>query len=407
MLLQFSVNNFRSFRTMQSLSLVASKGSELRDSNTFEVSPSLRLARSAVIYGPNAGGKSNLIKAFYFFQQFILHSATQYQEKQAIPLHPFRLDPVMLDRPSEFSIDFICGGTHFNYQIALDQNQIVREELYAFPKKYRQAWFTRTWNSSANQYDWYYGPNFKGEHKAWEQVTRANALYLSTAVQFNSEQLRPLFLWFRDQLVILPRQTIFTQTMFNPDLTLQFLKDSSSSSWIHKFMECADIGIEGFLLNEQDGPAGKKTAVLTAHKIGDSNQKTHFDLFQDESDGTQKLFLQAGGWFKSLREGLVLCVDELDISLHSKIVRYLVTLFHDSKTNVKNGQLLFTTHDTSLLDADLFRRDQIWFLEKDNAQGSHLYSLLDFKPRKNEALGKGYLQGRYGALPFPGTFRFV
>lgn len=399
MLLQFSVNNFRSFRKMQSLSLIASKRSELLDSNTFEASPSLRLARSAVIYGPNAGGKSNLIKAFHFFQQFILKS-TFSQEKQSIPFYPFRLDPAMLDHPSEFSIDFICEGTHFNYQVAISQNQIIREELYAFPKKYRQAWFTRTWNFSANHYDWYYGPNFKGEHKAWEQVTRDNALYLSTAVQFNCEQLRPLFLWFRDQLVILPRQA-----MFNPDLTFQFLKDSISSSWIHKFMECADVGIESFLLNEQDSPAGKKTAVLTTHKIGGSDQQTHFDLFQDESDGTQKLFLQAGGWFKSLREGLVLCVDELDMSLHSKIVRHLVTLFHDSKTNLKNGQLLFTTHDTSLLDADLFRRDQIWFIEKDDTQGSHLYSLLDFKPRKNEALGKGYLQGRYGALPFPGSLR--
>jgi len=401
-LLQFSVNNFRSFRTTQSLSLVAGKGSELIESNTFEISPSLRLARSAVIYGPNAGGKSNLIKAFHFFQQFILHSATLYQEKQPIALYPFRLDPATSDHPSEFSIDFICDGTHFNYQVAIDKNKIVREELYAFPKKYRQAWFTRTWDASANRYTWYYGPNFKGEHKAWEQMTRANALYLSTAVQFNSEQLRPLFLWIRDQLVIVPRQA-----MFNPDLTFQCLKDTKSSTWIHKFMECADIGIEGFLLNEQDDPTGKKTAVLTAHKIGDSNQQTHFDLFQDESDGTQKLFLQAGGWFKSLQEGLVLCVDELDISLHAKIVRHLVTLFHDSKTNLKNGQLLFTTHDTSLLDADLFRRDQIWFLEKDNTQGSRLYSLLDFKPRKNEALGKGYLQGRYGALPFPGKFCFV
>ncbi len=364
--------------------------------------PSIRLGRSAVIYGPNAGGKSNLIKAFFFLQQFILRSASQYQEMQPIPSDPFRLDPAALEQPSEFSIDFISDGVHFNYQIALNNKRIIREELSAFPKKYRQIWFRRTWNAAHELYEWYYGPSFKGEHKIWEQMTRSNALYLSTAVQFNCEQLRPLFLWFKDKLVILTRQA-----MFNPDLTYQSMKDSNSSSWIHKFMECADVGIEGFFLSEQDSPVGKKTTVHTAHKMGDRDQHTHFDL-QEESDGTQKLFLQAGGWFKSLREGLVLCIDELDISLHSKIVRHLVSLFHDSKTNLKNGQLLFTTHDTSLLDNDdLFRRDQIWFIEKDNTQGSHLYSLLDFKPRKNEALGKGYLQGRYGALPFPGKFRFV
>ncbi len=397
MLLQFTVKNFRSFRTSQSLSLVASKRTELIDTNTFEAMPSLRLARSAVIYGPNAGGKSNLIKALSFFQLFILHSASQYQEMQSIPTDPFRLDRAALDEPSEFSIDFIAEDTHFNYVIALDKRRVISEELYAFPKKYRQVWFKRTWNPSDERYDWYYGPNFKGEHKMWEQMTRSNALYLSTAVQFNSDQLRPLFGWFKDKLVILTRQM-----MFNPDLTVQALKDSSG--WIHKFMECADVGIDGFILSEQDIPTGKKTTVLTSHKIG--NQATHFDL-QDESEGTQKLFWHAGGWFKSLREGLVLCIDELDLSLHSMIVRHLISLFHDPKTNLKNGQLLFTTHDTSLLDGDVFRRDQIWFIEKDDVQGSSLYSLLDFKPRKNESLGKGYLQGRYGALPFLGRFRFL
>lgn len=109
---------------------------------------------------------------------------------------------------------------------------------------------------------------------------------------------------------------------------------------------------------------------------------------------------------KALREGLVLFVDELDLHLHPNIVRYLIELFHSPKTNQKNAQLVFTTHDTSLLDSDLFRRDQVWFIQKDEQQGSRLYSLLDFKPRKGEAIGKGYLQGRYGALPFIGKFRF-
>ena len=407
MLLQFSVKNFRSFEKEEVLDLSASKGSELLQSNTFDFSQSKRLLCSAVIYGPNAGGKSNLIKAIYFVQQFILLSSSAFQQEQKIPLQPFRLNAKSQSKPSEFSIDFVCGKTRFTYFLALTEDRVIREELYAYPKNYRQTWFTRKWNPSSKAYDWYQGPSFKGEHKAWEQMTRANALYLSTAVQFNSKQLKPIFLWFKDQLVILLKNGPVQEIYFDPDLTFQYLKNPKTAPWIHKFMECADIGIENFQLVEEDTPPLKKTAVKTQHKMLDSHQKIFFDLFLDESDGTQRLFSQAGGWLKALREGLVLFVDELDLHLHPNIVRYLIELFHNPKTNKKNAQLVFTTHDTSLLDSDLFRRDQIWFIQKDEHQGSRLYSLLDFKPRKGEAIGKGYLQGRYGALPFIGKYEKI
>ncbi len=406
MLLQFSVKNFRSFEKEEVLNLSAGKGSELLQSNTFELSHGQRLVRSAVIYGPNAGGKSNLIKAIYFLQQFILSSSTSFQEKQKIPLQPFRLSTKSQQEPSEFSIDFVCNNTRFTYHVALTEDQVIKEELYAYPKNYRQTWFTRKWDSSSQTYHWYHGPSFKGEHKAWEQMTRANALFLSTAVQFNSEQLKPIFLWFRDQLVILLKNNPAQETRFNPDLTFQFLNDPNTAPWIQKFMECADVGIEHFQLIEEEASPLKKTAVRTQHKMLDSDQKVFFDLFQDESDGTQRLFSQAGGWLKALQQGLVLFVDELDLHLHPKIVRYLIELFHSPKLNENNAQLIFTTHDSSLLDIDLFRRDQVWFVQKDEQQRSRLYSLLDFKPRKGEAIGKGYLQGRYGALPFIGKFRF-
>ncbi len=406
MLLQFSVKNFRSFEKEEVLNLSAGKGSELRDSNTFEPSKNQPLVRSAVVYGPNAGGKSNLIRAIFFLQQFVLASSTAYQEKQKIPLQPFRLSTNSQNEPSEFSIDFVCNGVRFTYHVALTEDQIISEELYAYPKNYRQTWFTRKWNPSAKVYDWHQGPSFKGEHKVWEQMTRANALYLSTAVQFNSEQLKPIFLWFRDQLVILLKNGPSQEVNFNLDLTIQFLKDPNTAPLIHKFMECADVGIEIYHLIEKGEPPVKTIAVGTQHKMNDIEQKVLFDLLMDESEGTQRLFWQAGGWLKSLREGLVLFVDELDLHLHPNIVRYLIELFHSPKTNQKNAQLIFTTHDTSLLDSDLFRRDQVWFVQKDEHQGSRLYSLLDFKPRKGEAIGKGYLQGRYGALPFIGKFRF-
>jgi len=336
-----------------------------------------------------------LIKALSFLKDFILVSTSSFQEKQLIPVQPFRLDEEASTQPSEFSIDFLCEGVRFNYRIALTPEQVITEELHAFPKKYSQTWFSRAWNAVAQSYDWYYGPNFKGEHKAWEQMTRSNALYLTTAVQFNSEQLKPIWLWFKDKLIVLFKNGVVSETTFNPDLTLQFLKDPTTRPLVQKFMECADIGIEEFrLVEEKPGPV-----VQTRHK------NVFFDL-SDESDGTQRLFVQAGGWLQSLREGLVLCVDEVGLHLHPHIVRYLIELFNNSKTNPKNGQLILTTHDTSLLDSELFRRDQIWFMQKDEQQSSRLYSLLEFKPRKEEAFDKGYLKGRYGALPFTGSFRF-
>ena len=406
MLLQFSVKNFRSFEKEEVLNLSAGKGSELRDSNTFEFSQKSALSSLCRDLWPQCRRKKQFDPSNFFSAAVCSCIFNGISRKTKNPTSTISTECKISKEPSEFSIDFVCNDIRFTYHVALTEDQIISEELYAYPKNYRQTWFTRKWNPSSKTYDWYQGPSFKGEHKVWEQMTRANALYLSTAVQFNSEQLKPIFLWFRDQLVILLKNGPAQEIYFNPDLTFQFLKDSKTAPWIHKFMECADIGIENFHLIEEEAPPIKKVAVRTQHKMLDSDQKVFFDLFLDESDGTQRLFSQAGGWLKALREGLVLFVDELDLHLHPNIVRYLIELFHSSKTNQKNAQLIFTTHDTSLLDSDLFRRDQVWFVQKDEQQGSRLYSLLDFKPRKGEAIGKGYLQGRYGALPFIGKFRF-
>lgn len=150
--------------------------------------------------------------------------------------------------------------------------------------------------------------------------------------------------------------------------------------------------------------SGKElTAVKFLHNTGKG--AVSLDL-ADESQGTQKLFAFSGPWLDVLTQGKVLVVDELNTSLHPLLVRHLVNLFHNAKTNLRNAQLLITTHDTSLLDPDIYRRDQVWFTEKDTHGATHLYSLVEFKPRKNEAFERGYLKGRYGALPFIGDFAF-
>lgn len=198
-----------------------------------------------------------------------------------------------------------------------------------------------------------------------------------------------------------------------------------------RFMRAADIGIDRMELLEEDLPLpsvgvlppgamrihfeispqpGASTAtqvqkrfrVLAWHKRADSEEDVPLDI-RDESDGTQKLFEFTGGWLHALKNGATLLVDELDRSLHPYMTRFLVGLFH-SRGNERNAQLVFTTHDTTLLDSDLLRRDQIWFMEKDDGQSTRLYSLLEYSPRKDEALERGYLKGRYGAIPFIGDF---
>ena len=208
-------------------------------------------------------------------------------------------------------------------------------------------------------------------------------------------------------------------------LILEMLRQPESRLRVMRFMQAADIDIDRLELREEEGtgslpPAMQGIAgvfvqgqplsqqriwrVLAWHKRADEGEEVAFELF-DESDGTQKLFEFVGGWLRALDSGATLFVDELDRSLHPKLTRYLVELFNSSE-NRKNAQLVFTTHDTTLLDPDLLRRDQIWFVEKNKERASHVYSLLEFSPRKDEALERGYLKGRYGAIPLIGRWEW-
>jgi hypothetical protein len=252
----------------------------------------------------------------------------------------------------------------------------------------------------------------------WQNSTRANALFLSAAVQLNNEQLRPVFDWIVHNLIVLA-----PGIDFNPFLSLEMLRHEESRHRLMQFISAAGIEIDRLELREEDGLASvlplvanapgrvippqaavvqKVLRVLAWHKASDGSEDVAFDI-NEESDGTRKLFEFAGGWLRALDSGATLFVDELDRSLHPKLTHYLVQLFN-SKANRNNAQLVFTTHDTTLLDPELLRRDQVWFVEKNPQRSSHLYSLLDFSPRKDEALERGYLKGRYGAIPMIGRW---
>ena len=432
MLIEFKVTNFRSIHTTQTLSMVGKTSTELKEQNTFGSGlPSLpNLLRSIVIYGPNAAGKSNMIRAMRFMHKFVLSSQT-LQEGQNIDVVPFLLNSKSSTEPSKFEVTFIHDKVRYQYGFAVNSARVLNEWFLAYPEGRPQQWFERKYDSVKDSEDWSFGSKFSGPHQQrdiWKASTRKNALFLSTAIQLNNEQLKPAFNWFLQKLAV-----ILPSGVTNLRFSVEQCASEDGKNKIMEFMNSADITILGIELKKISFPPdelqfgslnipqmgllnmpqvirnrqGREfTDVKFLHKAIDTGEVVSFD-FSDESDGTKKLFAFAGPLLDVLAKGRILFVDELDTSLHPLMVRFLISLIHNPEINKNNAQLVFTTHDTSILDTDIFRRDQVWFVEKDTeSASSHLYPLSDFSPRKGEALERGYLKGRYGALPFIGEFKF-
>jgi len=422
MLIEFNVRNYRSFFETQTLSMAAGTTKELKKKNIFApaVKGCPQLLRSAVVYGPNGGGKSNLIKALSFMQKFVLFSSKESQEGEDIGRKPFLLHTDGPSQASEFEVVFVQDNIRYQYGFAVTETRVTHEWLLAYPGNRAQRWFERKYNPEKEQYDWYFGPKLAGSKKTWQDATRSNALFLSTAVQLNSEQLRPALAWFQRLVVIRHGELI------QRNFTVESCEDEEKCADILEFLKDAGIDVDGIEIREEkaddknflsDLPDEVRTffqkdlkgksfkEVFFKHQLRDSKRSVSFPL-SEESDGTQKLFAYVAPWLDVLNNGRVLIVDELDNSFHPHLVRFLLKLIHDPASNNANGQLIFSTHDTSILDAKILRRDQIWFMEKDDTHATQLYPLTDFHPRQKEALERGYLQGRFGALPYIGEVRF-
>lgn len=413
MLVEFRIKNFRSLRDEQVLSLVASK--DKTDQNTHTLTTGLNavpaLLCSTAVYGANASGKSNLIKALQYMRGVVAESATVIQPGQTFGVQPFRLDADSSSQPTEFEVTFILDGVRYQYGFAMTPQRIVSEHLLVYKAFKPQRWFERRFDAEAGKDIYEYSPSFKGPKNLWEGATRPNALFLSMAVQLNSEALRPVFDWFLNRLVIINEQARLT-----PNMSIQMLQQPEGRKDICNFLNAADISIVDIDVVTRKVPgqtvhfdlvAGKtevRNEEIEQHQLRFHHSTEHgkavFEL-TDESNGTRNLLFLSGPVLDILRKGLTLVIDELDTSLHTLLVRELVRLFHRPEINTGKAQLIFTTHDTSLLSAPgLFRRDQVWMVEKDSSQASSLGSLAEFNVRKNEALERGYLTGRYGGVPF-------
>ena len=405
MLVEFRVKNFKSFQNECVLSLVGNSDRALPNNTLTTKSFSKRkLLRSAVLYGPNASGKSNLIAAIAFLQHLVRTSASNPPHAE-IRVQPFRLNENSRQAPSEFELTFIHDEIRYQYGISVDHLSVHSEWLVAYPKGRAQTWFERTFNVESGTYDWHFGRHLKGEKTRLQELTKPNSLFVSVAATFNNEQLAKVYSWFDHYLLVLDINEASERLVY--ETAKQTLTQPDFHKAIQKFLQVADLGIVDFSVEERTAPNPERMRfpehaidIQVQHQTKGQNGTPIAFSFEEESLGTRRLFAYGGPLLSTLKNGYTLFVDELDASLHPRMLKAFVTLFHDPKLNPHHAQLIFNTHDITLLDSLIFRRDQIWLMEKDKAGASHLYSLLEFSPRKEEALAKGYLQGRYGAVPF-------
>lgn len=444
MIIQFSVKNYRSFKDQSVLSFIASNyDKDTREAENIALNRKykLRLLKSAVIYGANASGKSKFIEALMFMRQFIMNSSKDTQKGDPIAVEPFRLNLESIKDGSEFEIIFILKNELYRYGFEVNEKKIIAEWLYHKQlTKESELFYRELQNISPN--------NIripKAKTLINEKLVRDNSLFLSVLAQFNDKTAESILEWFKNLKTIsgLKEEGYLNDTM-------KMAKDNIQKDRILTFIKKADIGIEDFKLKKQvfgadwdlemerlDKSKGldndlksalqglntymKKAIkdenedffsdVTTFHKQFNSKGKylgnVEFSLKEDESSGTRKFFAMIGQIIKTIDNGSVLVIDELDSKLHPNLVCKIVSLFNSKELNPHNSQLVFNTHDTNLLSSGLFRRDQIWFTQKDKFGATRLYSLADFKTdsvRKNEAFEENYVRGKYGAVPFLGDF---
>ncbi len=423
MILQFSVSNFRAFRGIQTLNLSASNYDKTLAQNC--ISPDLaglknrRWLKGAALYGPNASGKSSIIEALKALANLVRNSAKTTDPKEIIRhIEPFALEPDEAVSPTAFGIVFVSDSVRYEYRLAATKLRVWHESLRAFPSGKEQLWFCRDWQSENESYTWApERPTGYQRDTKKQEFTLPNVLFLSKAISLGDTQLEPVFRWFQERLRFLDLSTK-SMGMGDTFTAQQFTEKTPLAPRILELLRHADLGVvdasvreeklTGELLLQMDKmltPEMKdriKDAVL--HNIELSHRGPRKQVvplpWAAESAGTHRLFGLAGPWLDILQEGYTVCIDELETSMHPIMVAALLRLVFSEKENRGGAQILFTTHNPLLLDPTLLRRDQVWFTDKDEQGESHLYPLSDYQPRRGESLVRGYLTGRYGAVPF-------
>lgn len=387
MLLQFSATNHRSIKETAVISMKAAADKTMKE---ILISPDGKkeLVPVMAIYGANAAGKSNVIHALLLMREMICGNYAKPLKGAELPYEPF----AFVDgetKPTAFEIIYYNDGIKYAYGFSFNKNRIIDEYLYHWPNGREALVFSR----EKDKYEF--------RESIQEQLTLAgrtsdNRLYLTTSNEWNCAQTEKAYLWFQKNL-----RGVIATGVSNEATIAAIREGGDEKKRILKEMMLADLGI----CNVELTGTKEKPIISTVHRLTDSNgeQKQYTLLLGQESVGTQRFFSRIGLWMEAINSGAVLVVDEIEASMHPLLTRHLIEMIQDQTVNQNHAQLIFTTHDTGLLDLKLLRRDQIWFAEKDEkSMQTDIYALTEFSPRKDENIAKGYLQGRYGAIPFIG-----
>jgi len=416
MIEEFSFENYKSFKEMNTLNMTAaklkSKYSRVDVDPTIQLDDDVTLLKSKAIYGANASGKSNIVKAFGSFIRIVQHSV---KDEQILEKHmaPFFLSTETVDKPVFMQLVFRCEGVRYRYGFQADKEKIHSEWLYATPGKREQPFFIRD-NDTLNSIN---KKNFPEgdmvmkliDNEKGNTIFRKNSLFLTSLAAFGVGKISKMLLNEISRFMVidgLKHRGAFEQTT-------AMLELPGMKKLVQTFLSMADAGVNDLdtidLSDETVGESSnldKKRKIVVALKdVYDADYKLitkmPFPLSLFESEGTNKMYEISTFIINALRQGRVLVIDEFDARFHPLITRKIVELFNSPGN--KNGQLIFVTHDTNLLSADLLRRDQIDFVEKDAYGASHLYTLVQFKGiRDTDPFEKNYIKGKYGAIPFVG-----
>lgn len=416
MLLSFRFANHRSFRDDQELLLLPA------------YDKSLQAVPVTGIYGANASGKSGVLLAIATMRKMVLESFSRWSPLSEIPREPFAFDSTALARESTFGVDLLLNGEKYVYGFSVDDAKVTEEWLYHYPRGSRRILFER------NDQKIDFGDSLRGPKKTVKDITRPNSLFLSAAAQHGLKQILPVFAWFGRSIRTLDQTS---SALGSWEEITESLRDPVHARKVLSLLRAADLGISGVQIRPPQPPSQEKLpsprevfgldvenrknsprAVISMDAFSRVRTLTGGDIafVRDTPDGPVPLPLTAESqgtltWLRYLatlievlEHGRLLLADEFDGSLHPLLVRQFIRLFQNPRTNPHGAQLLFTTHDSTLLGRhqgeELLRRDEIWFTEKEPDGASKLYPLTDFKPREGLNWERRYLGGSVGAVPF-------
>lgn len=418
-MIEFTVANYRSIAEPQTFSMSASKRSETTLSTNSSAIE--HVVSAACMFGPNGSGKSNLIDAMRSAQMIVQKSFGGWGRKSKLPYQPHRLCPKLSMSPTSFGFVFLFKGEIYDYAFSLDADRIWSESLYARsakPRARERLLFERHYKKDS-AYQWEIGDSVSGQKEFLKRSTNENQLFLSVAANHNSEELSPPHEWIAYYLRIIGRVNEFIDSV-----TCNHLNDPEDADHVVRFLRSTGVAVNGISAQkftfespeEVVDHSGARGAPISFHDLhaDDTGKITKYDVdfelatrdgsvvrlpIEGESTGTRMLFKLAGPWIETISMGYCLVVDELQNSLHPTALRAVVSVFMDSSINTNGAQIIFTSHDSSILSGQILERDQVWFCDKLENGSSVYYPLTNFAPRKGSLFQRNYLAGRYGAVP--------